>query len=79
MARKRQGGDRRLTRRGFAASAAAAGLVAGSARFVRAQGGPLKVGVILPRTGIQAESGQSCYQGAEVALPILKQRGYPDL
>jgi branched-chain amino acid transport system substrate-binding protein len=82
MARKRQGGDRRggrrLTRRGFTAGATA-GLIAGGARLLRAQGGPLKVGVILPRTGIQAESGQSCFQGAEVALPILKVRGYPDL
>ena len=39
-----------ITRRGFAAGAGAA-MVAGSASFdlVRAQGGPLKVGVLLPR------------------------------
>jgi branched-chain amino acid transport system substrate-binding protein len=56
-------------------------VVAAGAPFagVRAQSPPLKVGVILPRTGIQAESGQSCAQGAQVALPILKERGYPDL
>jgi branched-chain amino acid transport system substrate-binding protein len=71
---------RRPTRRAFTAGAAA-GLIIGGApcAIVRAQAGPLRVGVILPRTGIQAESGQSCAQGAEVALPILKERGYPAL
>ncbi|MGH6816106.1 MAG: ABC transporter substrate-binding protein [Hyphomicrobiaceae bacterium] len=85
MIRKRQGNasptDKRPTRRTFAAGAGAAGIVFASAPFgiVRSQTGPLKVGVILPRTGIQAESGQSCYQSAEVAPSILKQQGYPDL
>ena len=39
-----------VTRRRFAAGAGAAGLLAGTAPFniVRAQGGPLKIGVILP-------------------------------
>ena len=43
----------RMTRRAFAAGAGALGLVAGTAPFsiVRAAAGPLKVGVILPRSG----------------------------
>jgi branched-chain amino acid transport system substrate-binding protein len=70
----------RTPRRAFTAGATAAAIVAGTAPFsiVRSQTGPLKIGVILPRSGIQAESGQSCAQGADVALPILKERGYPD-
>ena len=70
-----------LSRRSFTAAAAGAALTVAGAPFaiLRSQAGPLRVGVILPRTGIQAESGQSCAQGAEVALPILKERGYPDL
>jgi len=70
----------RVTRRAFAAGATA-GVFAGAlgCGVVRAQTGPLKVGLILPRTGIQAASGQACAQGADVAPAILKQRGYPDL
>src|SRR5438445_10872158 len=45
----------RVTRRSFAAGAGAAGLLAatGTAFVVRAQSGPLKVGVLLPRSGAQ--------------------------
>jgi branched-chain amino acid transport system substrate-binding protein len=69
-----------ITRRGFAAGAGAA-MVAGSASFdlVRAQGGPLKVGVLLPRSGAQAGIGQDCQRGVEIAAPILKDLGLPDL
>ena len=51
---------RGVTRRSFAAGAGAAGLLAGTAPFsiVRAQSGPLKVGVLLPRSGAQAGIGQ---------------------
>ena len=52
----------RLTRRSFAAGLAAAGFIAGTAPFniVRAQGAKLKVGVLLPRSGMQAGIGQDC-------------------
>jgi branched-chain amino acid transport system substrate-binding protein len=76
LKRPRVAGQARLTRRAFTAGTAAAAAT-GLSR-VRAQT-RLKVGVILPRTGIQAESGQSCAQGAEVAVPILRERGYPEL
>ena len=71
----------RVTRRSFAAGAGAAGLLAGTAPFniVRAQGAPLKVGVLLPRSGAQASIGQDCQRGVEIAPAILKELGLPEL
>ena len=71
----------RLTRRSFTAGIGAAGLLAGTAPFniVRAAGGPLKVGVLLPRSGYQAGIGQDCQRGVEVASSILKDLGLPEL
>ena len=70
-----------VTRRSFAAGAGAAGLLAASAPFQigRAQGAPLKVGVLLPRSGVQAGIGQDCQRGVEIAAGILKDLGLPDL
>lgn len=67
-----------LTRRSFGAAAGAA-LVAGIAPFniVRAQGGALKVGVLLPRSGYQAGIGQDCQRGVDIAGGVLKDMGYP--
>ncbi len=44
----------RVSRRGFSAGLGAVGFIAGTAPFniVRAQGAALKVGVLLPRTGV---------------------------
>src|SRR6476661_268424 len=68
----------RVSRRTFAAGVGAAGLVAGTAPFniLRAQGGPLKIGVILPLSGVQAGIGQSCKRGADIAPALFKQIGY---
>lgn len=58
---------------------AAAGTLAASVtpfNIVRAQGGPLKVGVLLPRSGVQAGLGQSSFRGAEIAPGLLKEMGY---
>jgi branched-chain amino acid transport system substrate-binding protein len=70
-----------VTRRTFAAGAGAAGLtvVSGSFNILRAQGGALKVGVLLPRSGVQAGIGQDCQRGVEVAPGILKDLGLPAL
>jgi branched-chain amino acid transport system substrate-binding protein len=70
-----------VTRRRFAAGAGAAGLLAGVAplSIVRAQGSPLKVGVLLPRSGAQASIGQDCQRGVELAPAIFKQIGLPEL
>src|SRR5437899_11363999 len=69
-----------VTRRSFAAGAGAAGLLAATARldFARAQSGPLKVGVLRPRSGAQAGIGQDCQRGVALALPIVKELGLPE-
>ena len=72
----------RVTRRSFAAGAGAAGLLAATGTafdVVRAQSGPLKVGVLLPRSGAQAGIGQDCQRGGELAPPIFKALGLPEL
>ena len=65
-------------RRVLAGGAAAAATFAAPA-ILRAQGGPLKVGVLFPRSGIQAGIGQDCQRGANIAPAILKSMGLPDL
>jgi branched-chain amino acid transport system substrate-binding protein len=72
----------RVTRRSFAAGAGATGLLVASGTaidFARAQSGPLKVGVLLPRSGAQAGIGQDCQRGVELAPAIFKQLGLPEL
>src|SRR5690242_15445503 len=70
-----------VTRRTVEAGIGAAGIVAGTSPFsiARAADGPLKVGVLLPRSGVQAGIGQDCQRGVEVAGPILKELGLPEL
>ncbi len=70
-----------ISRRGFATGATAAGLLAGTAslQIARAQAGALKVGVLLPRSGAQAGIGQDCQRGVEIAPPIFKALGLPEL
>jgi branched-chain amino acid transport system substrate-binding protein len=48
-------------------------------KIARSQDGPLKVGVLLPKSGYQAGLGQDCQRGVEIAPPILKELGLPDL
>ena len=71
----------KLTRRTFAVGMAATGIVAGIAPFniVRAQAAVLKVGVLLPRSGVQAGIGQDCQRGVEITQAILKDLGLPNL
>ena len=70
-----------LSRRTFAAGVGAAGVLAGTGTFSvgRAQAGGLKVGVLLPRSGVQAGIGQDCQRGVEITAGILKELGLPDL
>lgn len=56
------------------AAATAAGLAAPP--IVRAQSGPLKIAVVLPRSGYLAPAGQSCYRGTLVAPKVLSDYGY---
>jgi branched-chain amino acid transport system substrate-binding protein len=69
-----------VTRRSVA-KGLGAGIVAGAAPFKvsTAQGAGLKVGVLLPRSGVQAGIGQDCQRGVEIAAGILKDLGLPDL
>jgi branched-chain amino acid transport system substrate-binding protein len=70
----------RVTRRSFAGGIG--GLLAAAStglNFARAQGAPLKVGVLLPRSGAQAGIGQDCQRGVELAPAIFKELGLPEL
>ncbi|MFL5108570.1 MAG: ABC transporter substrate-binding protein [Xanthobacteraceae bacterium] len=68
-----------LTRRRLLSGAAAATSLMAMPALVRAQGGPVKVGVLLPRSGAQAGIGQDCHRGVEIAPAIFKELGLPEL
>src|SRR5437016_2089573 len=68
-----------LNRRRLLAGAAATTTMLAAPGILRAQGSALKVGVLLPRSGFQASIGQDCQRGADLAGPILKSLGFPDL
>src|SRR3954471_18588077 len=68
-----------LNRRRLLAGAAAATSLLAAPAIVRAQGAALKVGVLLPRSGAQAGIGQDCHRGVELANPIFKGLGLPEL
>ena len=64
-----------MKRREFSKSLAVASAAAALAPFgiVRAQSQKLKVGVLLPRSGVQGLIGQSCQKGADLAPALLKE------
>ena len=65
-----------LSRRRFNALAgggSAAVALGGFPAIVRAQATKLKVGVILPRSGVQAQLGQSCQRGADISPGLVKE------
>jgi len=80
-----QGEDKVMTcirtpnRRDLLAGAAATAATLAAPAIVRAQGGPLKVGVLLPRSGFEAGIGQDCQRGVAIAPAIFKSMGLPDL
>ena len=62
-----------MNRRDFnKAAAAAATAAAFSPLNVRAQAQKLKVGVLLPRSGVQGLIGQSCQKGADLAPGVIR-------
>jgi branched-chain amino acid transport system substrate-binding protein len=67
-----------VNRRKFtqALASVAAGVLASRAPMAtaRAQSGRLKVGVLLPRSGVQGFIGQSCQKGAELAPGVIRER-----
>jgi branched-chain amino acid transport system substrate-binding protein len=62
-----------MNRREFNKAAAAGAAATFSPLNVFAQAQKLKVGVLLPRSGVQALIGQSCQKGADIAPAVLKQ------
>jgi branched-chain amino acid transport system substrate-binding protein len=66
-------------RRHLLAGAAATAATVAAPTILRAQGGPLKVGVILPRSGYEAGIGQDCQRGVDIAPGVLKALGMPEL
>jgi branched-chain amino acid transport system substrate-binding protein len=67
------------SRRRLLAGAAATAVTLGSPAIGRAQSGPLKVGVLLPRSGYEAGIGQDCQRGVDIAGGLLKSLGLPEL
>src|SRR5262249_2188914 len=64
------------TRRRVLAGAAAAGALALAPAVVRAQAKPLKIAVLLPRSGYLAPAGQSCHRGALIAPKVFADYGH---
>ena len=69
---------RRQFNKAIAATAALAAVPA-AVPYVRAQAQKLRVGVLLPRSGVQAGIGQDCHRGVEVATKVLADMGLPSL
>ncbi|MFO0990206.1 MAG: ABC transporter substrate-binding protein [Alphaproteobacteria bacterium] len=67
----------RIRRRTFIAGAAAVA-AAVPLRYAHSQGQKLKIGVLFPRSGIQAQIGIDCMRGVECAPDVLKAKGYAD-
>jgi branched-chain amino acid transport system substrate-binding protein len=67
-----------ISRRQFTTAAAAGALVTATGLPLRSARAatPLKLGVLLPRSGHLALIGQACQRGAEIGLPMLKDMGY---
>ena len=69
----------RLNRRDFGLGAAAAGAAivsAGGFGRARAAMPPVKLGILLPRSGFLALIGQQCQRGCDLALAMLRDSGY---
>jgi branched-chain amino acid transport system substrate-binding protein len=68
-----------VDRRYVLAGSAATAVTFAAPAILRAQGGALKVGVLLPRSGFEAGIGQDCQRGVDIAPAILKSLSLPDL
>jgi len=64
-----------MKRRQFSKAVAAAGVVSlvNPFNIARAQAQKLRVGVILPRSGVQGFIGQSCQKGADLAPGVIRE------
>jgi len=68
-----------IGRRRFVAGAAAASVAAATPLKYGRAASKVKVGILLPRSGGQGQIGIDCQRGADLAMPILKKHGYPDV
>jgi branched-chain amino acid transport system substrate-binding protein len=70
-----------MKRRNFNQALAAASALSALSPFgiVRAQAQKLRVGVLLPRSGVQAGIGQDCHRGVQVTTGLLRELGLPAL
>src|SRR5580704_3320565 len=66
-------------RRDLLIGSAAAVATMAAPSILHAELAPLKVGVLLPRSGFEAGIGQDCQRGVDVAPEILKSLGLPAL
>jgi branched-chain amino acid transport system substrate-binding protein len=66
-------------RRDLLIGSAAAAATMAAPSILHAELAPLKVGVLLPRSGFEAGIGQDCQRGVDVAPAILKSLGLPAL
>jgi branched-chain amino acid transport system substrate-binding protein len=66
-------------RRDLLVGSAAVAATLSAPSVLRAELAPLKVGVLLPRSGFEAGIGQDCQRGVDVAPEILKSLGLPAL
>jgi branched-chain amino acid transport system substrate-binding protein len=69
--------SKKITRRQITTGAVSAMIIGASGvwRTARAAA-PLKVGLLLPRSGFLAFIGQACQRGAEASIPVLVDQGY---
>jgi branched-chain amino acid transport system substrate-binding protein len=65
-----------VSRRRLLAGAVATTALVSAPGIVRAQAKSLKVGVLLPRSGYLAQSGQACYRGAVISPKVLADYGH---
>ncbi len=65
-----------LSRRRLLAGAAATTALMSAPGIVRAQSKSLKIGVLLPRSGYLAQSGQACHRGATISPKVLADYGH---
>ena len=70
---------RSITRRQFAAGAAVTTIAAATPLKYGLSASKLKVGILMPRSGPQGQIGIDCQRGADIALPLLKAKGYPEI
>ncbi len=68
-----------VKRRHFLAGAAAGTAAAAVPLKYAAAADKLKVGILLPRSGIQAQIGIDCQRGADVAPEVLRAAGFPEM